>query len=147
MPGHRGCSAGGSHCCCSRCSSPQAQAWHLWGVQAGSYPWACSLWGEGALWDSSARAPSAVSPGNSPAPCPCAECSSGGQQPRKTFNLDTAGSLRAIGGQEPSGRGRAWDSQDCCAHTPNVHLDLSLVSWSVGGCVPVWEVTQCVRCI
>lgn len=63
------------------------------------------------------------------------------------LTLDTAGSLRAIGGQEPSGRGRAWDSQNCCAHTPNVHLDLSLVSWSVGGRVPVWEVTQCVRCI
>lgn len=82
-------------------------------------------------------------------PVPCAECSSGGQQPMMTFNSGhTAGTLRAQGGQEwqePSGRGRAWDSLDCCAHTPNVHLDLSLVSWSVGGRVPVWEVTQCVR--
>lgn len=82
-------------------------------------------------------------------PVPCAECSSGGQQPTRTFNSGhTAGTMRARAGQErqePSGR--AWDSQDCCAHTPNVHLDLSLVSWSVGGRVSVWEVTQCVRCI
>lgn len=63
---------------------------------------------------------------------PCAECSSGGQQPVRTFNSGhTAGTLRAVGGQEwqePSGRGRAWDRQDCCAHTPNIHLELSLVS-------------------
>lgn len=146
MPGHRGCSAGGSYSCCSRCSSPQGQVWHLQGVQAGSYPWARSLWGGGALWDSSARAPSAVSPGNSPAPCPLCRVQLRRPAAKEPFNWTLLGpeGHRWAGAL---GQGQGWDSQHCCAHTPNVHLDLSLVSWSVGGCVPVWEVTRCVRCI
>lgn len=140
--GHGGCSAGGSYCCCSRSSSKQAQVSGISEVRRltptlGSVP--C---GVGMLCgDSIAHVPSAQWWGTALAcdpweqPRSLSPVQSAPQEPSskgKTFNFGHTETLRALGGQEwqePSGRGRAWDSQDCCAHTPNaVQLDLSSVS-------------------
>lgn len=119
--------------------------WHLRGVQADSYPWIHTLQCGGAVWDSTAHVPSAqwwgtaragntwlVIRGNSPVPSALYKVQLKSPAAKgRHLTLDTLLGLRASGGQEwqePSGRGRAWDSQDCCAHTSNaVQLALSSV--------------------